>query len=421
MAEAPEHAHFCATSMVGFRTEAELREHYRSDFHRYNLKRKVAGLPPVTREWFDARRAKLREAEQVAQAMVYVCPLTSKKFQTENTFKAHTQTKKYKALLADAMRRTNGTFDASPQVFAKPARTNDDGAAGTAAEQGAADADEEAAAEEWDARTCLFTNERFPSVEACLLHMHKRFGFYLPYVDRLTDPEGLLQYLGAKLTEGHIPLYASGLDAEAKRFPSLHAVQRHMVDTNRCRLLFDGNEEEYEDYYALDMETDGSDDGDDDDDEWEEVSDDDEAAALEAEARANGTLALASASSARASSLAPPSVAVSGELVVAGADGASGSAGPRHIGHRAYARYYRQRYKPPETRASVALALVSQRYQQVGIATSHPLGGRFLKGAPASAVEGVASARHRAKQVRNQLRSDFRGEKRDQLPKNVPW
>ncbi len=26
---------------------------------RYNLKRKIAGLPPVTREWYEARKAQL--------------------------------------------------------------------------------------------------------------------------------------------------------------------------------------------------------------------------------------------------------------------------------------------------------------------------------------------------------------------------
>ena len=50
---------YASTSDVPFHSEAELREHYKSDWHRYNLKRKVAGLPPVTRDWFEARRSKL--------------------------------------------------------------------------------------------------------------------------------------------------------------------------------------------------------------------------------------------------------------------------------------------------------------------------------------------------------------------------
>lgn len=109
---------YCSTAGAYFESKDELAEHYRSDFHRrastathalhgcasrvsvrspaalrrcgtpagdvccarcssgsqhvanfappptqppsrYNLKRKIAGLPPVTREWYEARRAQL--------------------------------------------------------------------------------------------------------------------------------------------------------------------------------------------------------------------------------------------------------------------------------------------------------------------------------------------------------------------------
>ena len=38
---------------VEFTTMYDLKEHYRSDWHRYNLKRKVAGLPVVGKELFE--------------------------------------------------------------------------------------------------------------------------------------------------------------------------------------------------------------------------------------------------------------------------------------------------------------------------------------------------------------------------------
>ena len=44
-------------------------------------------------------------------------------------------------------------------------------------------------------------------------------------------------------------MYASGLDADVKQFTSLHAAQRHMVDTNQCKMAYDGVEEEYDDFY----------------------------------------------------------------------------------------------------------------------------------------------------------------------------
>lgn len=58
MAEGQE-GFYSSTSGTYFANEAALKEHYQSDLHRYNLKRKVAGLPPVTKEWFDARKEQL--------------------------------------------------------------------------------------------------------------------------------------------------------------------------------------------------------------------------------------------------------------------------------------------------------------------------------------------------------------------------
>ena len=38
---------------------------------------------------------------------------------------------------------------------------------------------------------------------------------------------------GVKLQYGHVPVGARGDDEGGRRFSSLHAVQRHMVDTNQ--------------------------------------------------------------------------------------------------------------------------------------------------------------------------------------------
>ena len=46
-------------------SEEEMKEHYRSELHRYNLKRKVAGLAPLTRGAFEEREA--RQQHQQAQ------------------------------------------------------------------------------------------------------------------------------------------------------------------------------------------------------------------------------------------------------------------------------------------------------------------------------------------------------------------
>jgi pre-60S factor REI1 len=45
----------CMACQVAFRSSEGQRNHYRSDWHRYNLKRKVADLPPITAAQFDQK------------------------------------------------------------------------------------------------------------------------------------------------------------------------------------------------------------------------------------------------------------------------------------------------------------------------------------------------------------------------------
>lgn len=48
MAQSQNIAYTCLTCSLGFMQADHQRSHYSSDLHRYNAKRKVAGLPPVS-------------------------------------------------------------------------------------------------------------------------------------------------------------------------------------------------------------------------------------------------------------------------------------------------------------------------------------------------------------------------------------
>ena len=80
--------------------------------------------------------------------------------------------------------------------------------------------------EAWDLCRSLFDNHVSETMEDNLEYMWKTYGFYLPDSKYLKDPEGLLQYLGAKMQYGHLPLYESGLNPDAKQLKTLHGVQR---------------------------------------------------------------------------------------------------------------------------------------------------------------------------------------------------
>ncbi|KAL6746598.1 hypothetical protein V8C86DRAFT_1839150 [Haematococcus lacustris] len=396
-----------------------LQEHYKSDFHRYNLKRKVAGLPPVTREWFEARKAQLASAQaSTATATVppgcvrvWFDPLTRKTFRNEQTWQSHVRSNKYLELVRKSgeaapepvisIRRvvdaeaTQGSAASGISNKAAPtaaqqqqqqgsgytlvpvsksagnakvpaavssrdedeegddsgwetASNEDDAvaplpqqstAAAVPGQQGAGDASEQEW-EDWDLRCSLFDNHVSKSFDANLEYMWRTFGFYLPDSQFLKDPEGLVKYLGAKLKYGHIPLYSRGDDEKSRSFRSLHAVQRHMVDSGRCKMVYEDNEEEYADFYDYEAEL-GS----------------------EAEDEANNSV--------RNKSLAltgddAPAVMVSSgyELLI---PGAAGGAGGKVIGSREFARYYKQRHKHGDDRQIVTVNTMLAKYRALGI------------------------------------------------------
>lgn len=45
----------CASCQVVFQNSEQQRDHYRSDWHRYNLRRKTGDLPPVTEAVYNQR------------------------------------------------------------------------------------------------------------------------------------------------------------------------------------------------------------------------------------------------------------------------------------------------------------------------------------------------------------------------------
>lgn len=199
---------------------------------RYNLKRKVAGLPPVTKEWYDARKSQIEAASSKNLQKVWLDPLSKRRFSSENTYLAFTRSKKYQDMVRKSgnpapdpvitIRRdeNNKTQDAGgrqqgastsgavmkPISGSSAARLlnnsesindmemEDDSEWETASEEEEEEGDT-SSWEKWDVCRSLFDNNVSSSMEENLEYMWKKYGFYLPDSKYLKDPEGLLQYL----------------------------------------------------------------------------------------------------------------------------------------------------------------------------------------------------------------------------------
>lgn len=61
------------------------------------------------------------------------------------------------------------------------------------------DEDDDEIEEELDPSCCFMCDAEHKSIESCMVHMHKQHGFFIPDVEYLKDPRGLLTYLGLKV------------------------------------------------------------------------------------------------------------------------------------------------------------------------------------------------------------------------------
>lgn len=158
----------------------------------------------------------------------------------------------------------------------------------------------------------IFDDAEFETVEECIAHMETKFGFFIPEREYLTDTNGFLVYLGEKVKLGGICLYCQ------KQFRPGRPLQNHMQSKSHCKIAYEEgvDMDEFEDFYDFSSsygETGANGGGDDDKD--EELDEED---GLE--------------------------ITSTGELLLT--DG-------RRIGHRAFRRYYKQRYTAADTRDAV--------------------------------------------------------------------
>ena len=124
---AQTHPYTCNSCAVAFRNSDAQRNHMRSDWHRYNLKRKVAELPPVSQEDYNE---KVLTAQAAAKATAdgatfsKLCEICQKNYFSENAYRNHVASQKHKLRAVTAERESERTTTASkPTQAESPTQT----------------------------------------------------------------------------------------------------------------------------------------------------------------------------------------------------------------------------------------------------------------------------------------------------------
>ncbi|KAI9794591.1 MAG: hypothetical protein M1816_004478 [Peltula sp. TS41687] len=282
------HPYTCNTCQVAFRNGELQRGHMHSDWHRYNLKRRVASLPPLSSEVFADKVLTAQASSTAAAAKASfekTCDVCQRAYYSENAFQNHVGSQKHKLRLAalqmGAAETETGSVVSSTFSLGQPINTVD-----VAAEETDPEADAEfsevvhaikessiddkepvsrrptrphhSANEERPAHpisptslespeaesapvaslvNCLFCNYVSPSMPLNVSHMGKIHGMFIPEQNYLVDLQGLIDYLREKVFEDHECLYCGKLKGTTA------GAQTHMRDKGHCMIGFESEEQ----------------------------------------------------------------------------------------------------------------------------------------------------------------------------------
>ncbi|KAJ9116378.1 hypothetical protein QFC22_004819 [Naganishia vaughanmartiniae] len=296
------HVFTCISCAVAFNDPALQRQHFASDWHRYNMKRRVALLPPVSAQSFNTKVIERREQTAVKpDPRSMQCDACRKVFATENAYRTHITSKKHRITEAKWAEQQAGRVkmgaeenvpgeheqqqqmqfeqegaDEEPEAVEEETAQQAEASTAKAPTPEADQPMEEVVEEEEEptleesidaklARArgrippngCLFCTHLSDDIEANLSHMAVKHSFFLPDTEYLVDVEGLLQYLGEKIAIGNVCLYcpANIIDEDghpaSHEFGSLEAVRAHMNAKGHCKLAYDTEWERQEisEYY----------------------------------------------------------------------------------------------------------------------------------------------------------------------------
>lgn len=339
----------CNTCKASFSSVEMIRQHYKSDWHVYNSKRRSNGLIRATWDEFKKLPPAGRNATKPAiKSTRDNRPATRSEKKAEEVSKTLASTSISPNMdSSEDVSDLSASFAKLAESYGVESKERIENIVSLAVENATKGEDDEEDDEEDDDddseeediviedNVCIFDDKEFSSLEENLAYMETTFGFFIPERDYLTNLSALIIYLGEKVKLGGICIYCQ------KQFGPGKSCQSHMIAKSHCKIAYqEGIDlDEFDDFYDFTSSyksVEGGEGGKNDEDGLENT--------LE--------------------------VSAIGELILT--DG-------RCVGHRAFRKYYKQQYKPDETRESVIVARKEELlklYKSGGFATQTIINGK---------------------------------------------
>ncbi|GAA5829624.1 hypothetical protein JCM11251_000227 [Rhodosporidiobolus azoricus] len=275
---AVSHPYTCLSCSLAFADAGSQREHYATELHRYNSRRKVAGLAPVSQETFDEkikeRTGQLGqptgEADEAQKRLA--CKACNKTFASAATHDAHVKTKKHKEAVFKAASKVKvNDLTPSSEIASPIPSTSTAPPPPAVTEEPVFESSGDAALDRLVAKrlqyaapippsSCLFCVHHSSSAAENVAHMRQAHSFAIPEEEYLVDLEGLLRRLGEEVGTWNVCVccgkgYGGNIDLNKDQETSeealrkraskgIEAVRAHMQSKSHCRLRYDTEEEQ---------------------------------------------------------------------------------------------------------------------------------------------------------------------------------
>ena len=214
----------CNHCLYVSKTYEEMKEHYKSEFHRYNLNRVTMNLAPLSfedykrkKEFFMKKMEEKKKNEEnlkLQQNNLY-CDICNKKFNSRKKLDEHliskTHLKNKNKKEEDKKEENNEISTSSKENENKnkePEKTTLD-----------------------DVTICLFCNIKNENLKENMYHMVKKHKLDVPFVLYIKSYTDLLKLLAKKIFTYH-----ACLTCDTQKFESIRSLQSHMLAKNHTKI-----------------------------------------------------------------------------------------------------------------------------------------------------------------------------------------
>lgn len=246
----PQHSQFtCNTCGIKFITAELQRKHMKTDWHRYNLKRRVVGLPSILSDVFAEKVLQSNDEEEVDE---FGFPVTKR--ERRRSFKERDQpsVRLVRRLLENSLATELSEFslgDGDVSSYHSEVETGSElnypesesysELDLTTDDESFHEIPENLPSEDLSLTNCFYCNQQNHDIEPNIKHMFNKHGLYIPERSFLDDVEGLLEYI-MDTVANYECLVCSFVGK------NLESIRQHIQSKGHCKIPYETKQDKLE-------------------------------------------------------------------------------------------------------------------------------------------------------------------------------